>query len=145
MLFEARERSHSILWVVRDERGVDFIRLLFVYNDAMERCGITSGINWLFVDLNAYFAPVEQELRPELRGRPVGVVPVEADTTCCIAVSYQAKCYGLKGGIGVAKAKALCPHLVLVKARPRLYIEYHEKIKAAIERCVPNPAGDVVR
>jgi DNA polymerase-4 len=103
----------------------------------MERAKTVDGVGWLFVDLNAYFASVEQELRPELRGRPIGVVPVEAETTCCIAVSYQAKSYGLQGGMGVAKAKALCPHLVLVKARPRLYIEYHEKIKAAIERCVP--------
>jgi DNA polymerase IV len=94
-------------------------------------------IGWLFVDLNAYFASVEQELRPELRGRPVGVVPVEADTTCCIALSYQAKSYGLQAGMVVAAAKALCPHLILVKARPRLYIEYHDRIKAAIERCVP--------
>jgi DNA polymerase-4 len=101
------------------------------------KAGNISGVSWLFVELNAYFASVEQELRPELRGRPVAVVPVEADTTCCIAVSYQAKSYGLQGGIGVRKAKALCPHLVLVKARPRLYIEYHERIKAAIERCVP--------
>jgi DNA polymerase IV len=97
----------------------------------------TRGVSWLFADLNAYFASVEQELRPELRGRPIGVVPVEADSTCCIAVSYEAKRYGLTGGIGVWKAKQLCPQLVLVKARPRLYVEYHDRIKAAIERCVP--------
>ena len=44
-------------------------------------------VNWLFVDLNSYFASVEQQVRPELRGKPVAVVPVEADTTCCIAAS----------------------------------------------------------
>jgi DNA polymerase-4 len=46
---------------------------------------------WLFLDMNSYFAGVEQQERPELRGRPVGVVPMLADSTCCIAASYEAK------------------------------------------------------
>jgi DNA polymerase-4 len=94
-------------------------------------------INWLFVDLNSYFASIEQELRPELRGQPIGIVPVVADSTCCIAASYQAKAYGIKTGTSVADAKTLCPHLLVVEARPRLYVEYHHRIAAAIERCVP--------
>jgi DNA polymerase-4 len=97
----------------------------------------TPGVRWLFADLNSYFASVEQEVRPELRGRPVAVIPVEAESTCCIAVSYEAKSYGLEGGMSIARAKQLCPHLRLVNARPRLYVEVHDRIKAAIERCVP--------
>ena len=72
-----------------------------------------SCLNWLFVDLNSYFASVEQEVRPDLRGRPVGVVPMMADTTCCIAASYEAKAYGVKTGTIVADAKRMCPDIVL--------------------------------
>ncbi len=94
-------------------------------------------VNWLFVDLNSYFASVEQQVRPELRGRPVAVVPTMADTTCCIAASYEAKAVGVKTGTIVADAKKLCPEIVLVEGRHELYTEYHHKIAAAVESCVP--------
>ena len=64
-------------------------------------------LQWLFLDLNSYFASVEQELRPELRGRPVAVVPVMADTTCAIAASYEAKAFGVRTGTQIGEAKRL--------------------------------------
>ncbi len=94
-------------------------------------------VNWLFVDLNSYFASVEQEVRPELRGKPVGVVPTMADTTVCIAASYEAKAYGVKTGTLVADAKRLCPEIVLVEGRHELYTEYHHRVVEAVESCVP--------
>jgi DNA polymerase-4 len=70
---------------------------------------VDSAINWLFVDLNSYIASIEQELCPELRGQPIAIVPirVEAQTGCCIAVSFQAKAYGVKTDFNVADAKLL--------------------------------------
>lgn len=94
-------------------------------------------MNWLFVDLNSYFASVEQEVRPELRGRPVGVVPMMADTTVCIAASYEAKAFGVKTGTVVADAKRMCPEIVLVEGRHELYTEYHHRVVEAVESCVP--------
>jgi DNA polymerase-4 len=94
-------------------------------------------LNWLFLDLNSYFASVEQELRPELRRRPVAVVPLLADTTCCIAASYEAKQFGVRTGTQVGEAKRLCPGIVLVEARHELYVEYHHRIVEAVESCVP--------
>ncbi len=94
-------------------------------------------VRWLFLDLNSYFASVEQELRPELRGCPVAVVPVMTDTTCCIAASYEAKAFGVKTGVQVGEAKRMCPGLVLVDARHQVYVEYHHRIIEAVERCVP--------
>lgn len=94
-------------------------------------------IRWLLLDLNSYFASIEQELRPELRNRPVAVVPVMADTTCAIAASYEAKAFGVKTGTQVGEAKRMCPDIELVEARHELYVSYHHKIIEAIELCVP--------
>lgn len=94
-------------------------------------------VNWLFVDLNSYFASVEQQVRPELRGRPVGVVPALVDTTCCIAASYEAKALGVRTGTIVADAKKMCPEIVLVEGRHELYRDFHHQIVEAVESCVP--------
>ena len=92
---------------------------------------------WLFVDMNAYFASVEQQVCPELRGRPIAVVPVMADSTCCIAVSYEAKEYGIKTGTKVSAARRLCPDLQLVESRPALYVKYHKEIIEAVNTVLP--------
>ncbi len=94
-------------------------------------------VNWLFVDLNSYFASCEQQARPELRGRPVAVVPMMADTTVCIAASYEAKAFGIKTGTVVADAKQMCPNLVMVEGRHELYTEFHHRIVEAVESCLP--------
>jgi DNA polymerase IV len=94
-------------------------------------------LRWLFLDLNSYFASVEQELVPSLRGRPVAVVPVLADTTCCIAASYEAKHFGVRTGTQVGEAKRMCPGIELVEARHELYVEYHNRIVEAVESVVP--------
>lgn len=99
--------------------------------------GTAPRVRWLFLDLNSYFASVEQELRPELRNRPVAVVPVMADTTCCIAASYEAKAFKVKTGTQVGEAKRMCPGIELVEARHELYVEYHNQIVKAVESCVP--------
>ena len=94
-------------------------------------------VNWLFLDLNSYFASVEQEVRPELRNRPVGVVPMIADTTVCIAASYEAKAFGVKTGTSVADARQMCPEMVFVEARHEIYVDYHHRIVKAVENCLP--------
>ena len=94
-------------------------------------------LNWLFVDMNSYFASVEQDSRPELRGRPVAIVPMMADTTCCIAASYEAKAFGVKTGTIVADANRMCPEIVLVEARHEIYVDFHHRIVEAVESCLP--------
>jgi len=91
----------------------------------------------LFLDLNSYFASVEQQERPELRGAPTAVVPLQADSTCVIAASYEAKAYGVKTGTLVGDARRMCPDLRIVLARPPLYVRYHETVKEAVESVLP--------
>lgn len=91
----------------------------------------------LFLDLNAYFASVEQQERPELRGRPIAVVPVLADTSFCIAASYEAKAFGIKTGTQVGEAKERCPDLEVVHARPPVYVTYHKRVLEAVDTVLP--------
>lgn len=93
------------------------------------------SLNALYVDFNSYFASVEQQLVPQLRGKPVGVLAVMAETTCCIAASYEAKAFGVKTGTSVRDARALCPDIIFVEARPAIYVEYHHKLISIVESC----------
>ena len=95
------------------------------------------ALRYLTIDFNSFFASVEQQERPELRDKPLGIVPVLAETTGCIAVSLEAKRMGLTRNARVADARRLCPGIVIVEARPETYIAYHRKLKAIIESCLP--------
>jgi len=96
-----------------------------------------SGLRWLYVDFNSYFASVEQQLRPQLRGKPVAVVPVETDATCAIAASYEAKAFGVKTGTPIWEAKKLCPGLICVLAQHERYVEYHHRILEEVDHHIP--------
>jgi DNA polymerase IV len=97
----------------------------------------SSNLNWMLIDMNSYFASVEQHLRPELRGRRVAVIPVESENTCVIAASYDAKKFGVKTGTRVRDARQLCPGIVLVKARPDIYVKTHHAILRSVDQCLP--------
>ncbi len=90
-----------------------------------------------FVDFNSFFASVEQQLDVKLRGRPVGVVPVMAETSCCIAASYEAKAFGVKTGTGMRDARKMCPGIVFVHAQHEKYVAVHHRAVAAVDRILP--------
>ncbi len=94
-------------------------------------------LRWLFMDLNSYFASVEQQVQPSLRGRPVIVAPVGSDTTVAIAASKEAKHYGVKTGTPVWEAKRLCPEIIVTPARHDRYLAFHDAVIAEIWRHVP--------
>ncbi len=90
----------------------------------------------LAVDFNSFFASCEQQEHPRLRGKPLGIVPVVAESTCCIAASYPAKARGVRVGTGLAEARQLCPGIEFIEARPKVYIDYHRRLLAVIESCL---------
>lgn len=94
-------------------------------------------LRYLFVDMNAYFASVEQHDHPKWRNRPLVVVPVAARTSSCIAVNYLAKKAGVKVGSPVWEAERMCPGVVCAPARPERYVEVHKDIVRAVGRCIP--------
>lgn len=98
---------------------------------------VATDLRWLFLDLNSYFASVEQQLDPRLRGKPVAVVPVDSDATSAIAASYQAKKFGIKTGTRIYDARRMCPELIVVNAQHNRYVEFHHRIIEAIDHYLP--------
>jgi len=91
----------------------------------------------LIIDFDCFFASVEQQLHPELRGKPVAVLPVKTRSTSCIAASKEARRYGVKTGTGVDEARQLCPGIIFAESTPRAYVQVHHEFIEAVESCLP--------
>lgn len=91
----------------------------------------------MYIDTNSFFASCEQQLRPELRGRPVGVCTYDSPNACVIAPSVEAKRYGVKTGMRFSECKALCPDIVPVTARPVEYRRFHIAIMEVLRHYCP--------
>ncbi len=92
---------------------------------------------YLYLDFDSFFATAEQHFNPSLRGKPVGVVPLDTLHTGCIAVSREAKARGVKFGATIKDARATVPDMIFLVARPDAYVRLHNRILASIEGCVP--------
>ena len=93
---------------------------------------------YLYLDFDGFFASVEQQARPALRGKPVGVIPFDTtDHTCVIACSKEAKQRGVKNVMPIREARGICPDLVLVPQSPDLYRRAHNALLAEISSVLP--------
>ena len=81
----------------------------------------------IHIDMDAFFASVEQRERPELRGKPVAVGFDGPRGVLCTA-SYEARRFGVRSAMPVKKAKLLCPQLMIVPVRHSLYREISEQV-----------------
>ncbi|MBA3757648.1 hypothetical protein H0X09_02175 [Candidatus Saccharibacteria bacterium] len=81
---------------------------------------------------------VEQQARPLLRGRPVGVTNRKTANACVVAASYEAKNLGVKVGMTFSEATSLAPGLILVETDPPKYHWVYQKLVEIMRSYSPN-------
>lgn len=88
------------------------------------------------IDMDAFFASVEQMDHPRLRGRPVGIVNGEQGSSI-VAASYEAKRLGIRTGTRCTEAAGMSRDFVRVVARPARYAEISGRIMQALQDVTP--------
>ena len=90
----------------------------------------------LHIDMDAFFASVEQLDNPELRGKPVAVGGT-SDRSVVSAASYEVRKFGVHSAMSVVKARRLCPGIILVPGRMSRYKEISRQVMAALGEFSP--------
>lgn len=91
----------------------------------------------ILVDMNAFFASVEQFDNPAWRGRPIAITNGQQGT-CIITCSYEARAYGVKTGMRLKEARTKCPELIQCPARPERYAAVSSNIMYALQDITPD-------
>jgi DNA polymerase-4 len=91
----------------------------------------------LLMDMDAFFASLEQRDNPDLQGEPVAITNGEQGT-CIITCSYEARKYGIHTGMRLKEARRLCPELIRIPSRPRHYAAVSTAIMEALRDITPD-------
>jgi len=91
----------------------------------------------ILIDMNCFFAQIEQQDNPFWRNRPVAVTNGSQGTTI-ITSSYEARAYGVKTGMRLKEARLLCPELIQAASRPHRYAEISTNIMASLQSITPD-------
>jgi DNA polymerase-4 len=95
-------------------------------------------LRWVaHLDMDCFFVSVERLLDPSLVGKPVVVGGDPGGRGVVASASYEARRFGVRSAMASRRAKELCPQLIFVSGRHRLYGEYHDKVRGILERWAP--------
>ncbi|MDP9189291.1 MAG: DNA polymerase IV, partial [Actinomycetota bacterium] len=97
---------------------------------------MSSEATILHADADAFFASVEQRDDPRLKGRPTIV-----GSGVVMAASYEARAYGVRGAMGGAQARRLCPHVAVVEPRFSAYVEASKALFELFRETAPVVEG----
>ncbi len=92
----------------------------------------------MHIDLNSCFATVEQQARPLLRGRPIGVTNRKTPNACVVAASIEAKALGVKVGMSFSQAARLAPGLIMIETDPPKYHHVYKILVGIMRDYSPN-------
>ncbi len=92
---------------------------------------------FIHVDMNAFFASIEQRDYPDLIGKPVAVTNGKHGS-CIITSSYEARAFGIKTGMKIRDGRKICPYLVQRPSRPKIYADTSTKIMNILQNITPD-------
>src|SRR6266581_4312080 len=95
-----------------------------------------AAVTILHVDLDAFYATVEQRDHPELRGRPV-LVGSPSRRAVVLAASYEARPFGCKSAMPMGTARRLCPQAIVALPRPAAYAEASRQFRRILDDFTP--------
>ena len=90
----------------------------------------------MHIDMNSFFASVEQAANPNLKGKPI-IVTGSQQRTVVLTASYEARKFGVKTGMMLHEAKRLCPALIMVPADNRKYTHTSSQIMKMMQDYTP--------
>lgn len=103
--------------------------------------GQQSDVPWphtiLHVDMDAFYAAIEQRDNPDLRGKPI-LVGGRGKRGVVTTASYEARPFGCRSAMPTAKALRLCPHAIVVPIRMGVYAEVSRQVRSILERFTPD-------
>jgi len=96
------------------------------------------GTRWVIhVDLDAFYASVEELLDPSIAGQPVLVGGSPETRGVVASASYKARAYGVRSAMPMSQAIRLCPHAIVRPVRMKLYAEYSQRVLQILRHYTP--------